>query len=102
MYKTLTGFVEPYKLESGHLTENGQVISILIKKLEDRMACIEDILACEVIVRRLYILGIVHRDLNRHNFVVNKQSRIICLINFKNTKNYLNLKTKEKIDLLKN
>jgi predicted Ser/Thr protein kinase len=51
----------------GHLTEDGRVMGMLIEKLEDRMARIEDISACEDVVRRLHALGIVHGDLNRHN-----------------------------------
>jgi RIO-like serine/threonine protein kinase len=93
--------VEPYKLESGYLTENGRVIGMLIKKLEDRIARIKDISAYKAIIRQLYTLGIIHRDLNKHNFIINKQSEIVCFINFKNTKDYLNLKTKEEINSLK-
>jgi RIO-like serine/threonine protein kinase len=74
---------------------------MLIKKLEGRIARIEDILAYKAIVRQLYTLGIVHKDFNRHNFVINKQSKIVCLIDFKNVKDYLNLKAKKKINSLK-
>jgi RIO-like serine/threonine protein kinase len=93
--------VEPYKLESGYFTKNRQVINMFIKKLEGRIARIKNIFVCKAIIRQLYTFGIVYKDLNRHNFVINKQSRIICFIDFKNTKDYLNLKAKKKIDLLK-
>jgi hypothetical protein len=36
----------------GHLTEDGRVMGMHIEKLEGRMARIEDILACEDVVRR--------------------------------------------------
>jgi len=55
-----------------HLTKDGRVMGILIKKLEGRIAYIEDISACETIVRRLYTLGIIYGDLNRYNFVVDE------------------------------
>jgi tRNA A-37 threonylcarbamoyl transferase component Bud32 len=76
-------------------------MGLLIEKLEGRMACIEDIAACETVVRRLHTLGIVHGDLNKHNFVVDKQSGIVCLIDFENAKDYSNIKAKEEIDSLK-
>jgi tRNA A-37 threonylcarbamoyl transferase component Bud32 len=85
----------------GHLTEDGRVMGMLIEKLECRMACIEDISACETVVRRLHTLGIVHGDLNKHNFVVDKQSGIVRLIDFENAKDYSNIKAKEEIDYLK-
>jgi aminoglycoside phosphotransferase (APT) family kinase protein len=66
----------------GHLTEDGGVMGMLIEKLEGRMARIEDISACEAIVRWLHTLGIVHGDLNRHNFVVDEQSGVVGLIDF--------------------
>lgn len=77
-------------------------MGVLIKKLEGRMAGIEDISACEAVVRRLHSLGIVHWDLNRHNFVVDDWSRIVRLIEFENAKDYSNAKAKEEIDSLEN
>jgi tRNA A-37 threonylcarbamoyl transferase component Bud32 len=53
----------------GHLTEGGRVMGMLIEKLEGgRRAGIQDISGCEAVVRRLHTLGIVHGDVNRHNF----------------------------------
>jgi RIO-like serine/threonine protein kinase len=76
-------------------------MGMLIEKLEGRMARIEDISACEAIVRWLYTLGIVHGDLNKHNFVVDEQSGVVRLIDFENAKDYSNVKAKEEIDSLK-
>jgi len=85
----------------GHLTENGRVMGMLVEKLEGRRACIDDISACEIIVRRLHTLGIVHGDLNRHNFVVDDQSGVVHLIDFENAKDHSEVKAKEEIDSLK-
>jgi tRNA A-37 threonylcarbamoyl transferase component Bud32 len=86
----------------GHLIEDERVMGMLIEKLEDRRAHIKDISAFEAIVRQLHILGIIHGDLNRHNFVVDKQSGIVLLIEFENAKDYSEIKTKEEIDSLRN
>jgi len=85
----------------GHLAEDGRVMGMLIEKLEGRRARIEDISACEAVVRRLHALGIVHGDLNRHNFVVDEQSGIVRLIDFENAKDYSDVRAKEEIDSLK-
>ncbi|KAH8812560.1 alpha-galactosidase A [Xylogone sp. PMI_703] len=85
----------------GHLTEDGRVMGMLIEKLEGRRACVEDISACEDIVRRVHTLGIVHGDLNRYNFIVNEEKRAVHLIDFENAKAYSDIKAKEEIDSLK-
>jgi len=73
----------------------------LLEKLEGRIACIEDISACEVAVRRLHTLGVIHGDLNRHNFVVDKHSGNVHLIDFENAEDYSNIKATKEIDSLK-
>jgi hypothetical protein len=52
----------------GHLTEDGRVIGFLIEYVEGHHATISDLPACKVTVGRLHGLGILHRDLNKHNF----------------------------------
>lgn len=54
----------------GHLTEEGRVIGFVLQNLHERHACIDDIVSCTRIVERLHALGILHGDLNRHNFLV--------------------------------
>ena len=77
-------------------------MGMLIEKLEGgRRAGIEDISACEAVVRRLHTLGIVHGDVNRHNFIVDKQSGIVRLIDFESAQDYTDVKAKEEIDSLK-
>ena len=55
----------------GYLTEEGRVIGFLLEYIEGhRHASISDLPACKVIVRRLHAMGILHRDLNKHNFLI--------------------------------
>ncbi|KAF8908140.1 hypothetical protein CPB84DRAFT_1767402 [Gymnopilus junonius] len=66
----------------GHLTENDRVIGLLVQRVEGRRANIDDLEACQAIVKRLHSLGVVHGDLNRHNFIVSANS--VTLIDFEN------------------
>ncbi|KAF8079135.1 hypothetical protein FPV67DRAFT_98519 [Lyophyllum atratum] len=67
----------------GHLAEHGRVMGFLIEKLEGRRADITDLEACQHAVRQLHSLGIVHGDLNRHNFVVSPTGGV-TLLDFEN------------------
>jgi len=53
----------------GYLTEESWVIGFVIEHMEGRHATISDLPACEAIVGKLHGLGIVHGDLNKHNFL---------------------------------
>ena len=55
-----------------HLTEHGRVMGFLMEKLEGRSAHIDDLETCQNLVRKVHALGILHGDLNRHNFVISK------------------------------
>jgi tRNA A-37 threonylcarbamoyl transferase component Bud32 len=85
----------------GHLAENRRVVGMLIEKLEGGRAGIEDISACEDVVRRVHVLEIVHGDLNKHNFVVDEQNGILRLIDFENERDYSDVESKKEIESLK-
>jgi serine/threonine protein kinase len=68
----------------GYLTEDGRVIGFLIEHVRGHHATISDLRACEVTVRRLHALGILHGDLNKHNFLVSERGAI--LIEFETAK----------------
>ncbi|KAL2070358.1 hypothetical protein VTL71DRAFT_13384 [Oculimacula yallundae] len=85
----------------GHLTENGRVMGMLFEKLEGRRAGIEDIVACEAALTRLHFVGVLHGDLNRHNFVVNEQTGEVGLIDFENAKDYDEAKAQRELASLK-
>jgi hypothetical protein len=67
----------------GHLTEHGRVMGFLIEQVEGRHAHIDDLKGVRELTNRLHSLGIVHGDLNRHNFIVSPDGRI-TLIDFEN------------------
>ncbi|KAI9840420.1 MAG: hypothetical protein M1837_001633 [Sclerophora amabilis] len=54
----------------GHLTENGRVMGFLLEKVEGTYAGIDDLRECAAALKRLHAMGIVHGDVNRHNFIV--------------------------------
>ncbi|KAK6215029.1 alpha-galactosidase A [Colletotrichum tabaci] len=56
----------------GHLTENGRVMGFLLEKIDGERACISDLPDCEALVRRIHGLGMIHGDVNRYNFVVDR------------------------------
>lgn len=56
----------------GHLTENGRVMGLLLQKVDGERACLDDLPDCEALLRRVHGLGMVHGDVNRHNFVVDR------------------------------
>lgn len=73
----------------GHLTENGRVMGFLMGKVEGRAACLDDVVRCEALVKRLHSLGLVHGDLNRFNFVVEeKAGGRVWLVDFEHAQDY--------------
>lgn len=45
-------------------------MGVLLEETEGSPACFEDLGACEAALGKLYRLGLVHGDVNRHNFLV--------------------------------
>ncbi|KAL5347507.1 hypothetical protein ACLOAV_007819 [Pseudogymnoascus australis] len=68
----------------GYLTEEGRVIGFLVEYVEGHHPSISDLPACEAIVKRLHGLGILHGDLNKHNFFISERGAI--LIDFETAK----------------
>ncbi|KAG6873359.1 hypothetical protein C0995_016468 [Termitomyces sp. Mi166 len=65
----------------GHVAEHGRIMGFLIEKLEGRHAGIDDLEACQCAVKHLHSLGIVHRDVNRYNFIISPTGKA-TLIDF--------------------
>lgn len=61
----------------GYLTEEGRVIGFLIENVEGRHATISDLPACKAVVGQLHGLGILHRDLNKHNFLISERGAVL-------------------------
>jgi tRNA A-37 threonylcarbamoyl transferase component Bud32 len=59
-------------------------MGFLIERIAGRHGEIGDLEACEPIVKHLHSLGIVHGDLNKHNFVVGPSRT--TLIDFENAR----------------
>jgi tRNA A-37 threonylcarbamoyl transferase component Bud32 len=53
----------------GYLKEDDRAIGFVIERLEGHHASISDFAAFETIVKESHGLGILHGDLNRHNFI---------------------------------
>ncbi|KAH8770533.1 alpha-galactosidase a precursor [Hyaloscypha finlandica] len=54
-----------------------EVIGFLIENVEGRHATISDLPACKAVVRQLHGLGILHRDLNKHNFLISDGGAVL-------------------------
>ncbi|KAI9828452.1 MAG: hypothetical protein M1832_002880 [Thelocarpon impressellum] len=56
----------------GHLTENGRIIGLLLGKVEGDFARIDDLAICTTAIQQLHAVGLVHGDVNRHNFLIDR------------------------------
>lgn len=65
----------------GHIREGDRVIGLLLEKLDDRRtAAIRDLHSCKMVLERLHNFGLLHGDVNRHNFLVDNDG--VKLIDF--------------------
>jgi hypothetical protein len=65
-----------------HLTENGRVIGMLLEKVEGDAASIDDLPKCREALCNLHGMGLVHGDVNRFNFMVDRAKDRVCLLDF--------------------
>lgn len=63
-----------------HVHENGRVIGFLLEKMQGRAASIHDLGICEAALGKLHGRGLLHGDVNRHNFLVTKEG--VMLLDF--------------------
>ncbi|KAL2753671.1 hypothetical protein ACRALDRAFT_2060808 [Sodiomyces alcalophilus JCM 7366] len=67
----------------GHLIENGRTIGFLLEKVDGERARPDDLPRCEALLRRVHRLGLVHGDVNRYNFIVNRDAEnSVYLVDF--------------------
>ena len=52
--------------------QNGRIMGYLLEKLEGARAGPDDLPQCEELLRRVHTIGLVHGDVNRHNFIVDR------------------------------
>lgn len=75
----------------GHLTENGRVMGFLLEKVEGTSASIDDLAICEALLRRIHGLGLIRGDVNRHNFIVDRESSrsgTVRLVDFEHAEDF--------------
>ncbi|KAH9884599.1 hypothetical protein F4778DRAFT_556882 [Xylariomycetidae sp. FL2044] len=64
----------------GHLTEEGRVIGFVLEYIDNaRAAGPGDLAACQNVLKKLHSLGIRHGDINRFNFLVQRDGRVVLL-----------------------
>lgn len=57
----------------GHLTEEGRVTGLVIEYIKDaRHTSPEDVEECRDALQKLHGLGILHNDVNRHDFLCSR------------------------------
>jgi tRNA A-37 threonylcarbamoyl transferase component Bud32 len=66
----------------GHVHEGGRVIGFLLEKLDGHPAGIEHLSSCEHVLGRLHRLGLLHGDINRHNFIVGSDEGWTKMVDF--------------------
>ncbi|KAM5441178.1 hypothetical protein MferCBS31731_003605 [Microsporum ferrugineum] len=72
----------------GHLSEDGRVMGMLLEKVQGRFTGPDDLLKCEELVRRVHRLGLIHGDVNRHNFLVNEETGDVRLLDFEHVEEF--------------
>lgn len=85
MYQVLEGRgIAPKFL--GHIHEAGRVIGFLLEKIpEGRNAEPADLEICEAALRRFHMLGFIHGDSNKYNFIIRPDGQVV-LIDFDKAK----------------
>ncbi|KAF5621947.1 alpha-galactosidase A [Fusarium sp. NRRL 52700] len=73
-----------------HLTENGRIMGLLLEKVDSEPACVDDLKHCETLLRRFHRdLGLVHGDVNRYNFLVDRFSGSgVRLVDFEHAEDF--------------
>lgn len=84
----------------GHLTENDRVIGLLLEKVDGTYASIEDLSGCEAALRQFHKVDLIHGDVNRYNFLVEKESGRVKLVDFEYAEAYEESKARMEIDSL--
>ena len=54
----------------------------MLERLDGEFASADDLTGCSNALRRLHEIGMIHGDVNRYNFVVDRQSRRASMVDF--------------------
>ncbi|KAH8680573.1 alpha-galactosidase A [Xylariales sp. PMI_506] len=83
----------------GHIHERGRVIGFLLEKLHGSFAAIEQLSWCQGVLGRFHQLGLLHGDINRYNFIVDKDgAKLVDFENYQDTQD-IELMRKEMLAL---
>ena len=85
----------------GHVMENGRVMGMLLEKVQGEFASIADRTMCEKALRRLHRMGLVHGDINRYNFMVDRSKNCVRLVDFEHAEPYETTKAVAEIESLR-
>ncbi|EPE09143.1 alpha-galactosidase a [Ophiostoma piceae UAMH 11346] len=84
------------------IVEHGRPMGVLLEKLEGDHAGIDDLAECAAVVRQLHAVGIVHGDLNRYNFVVDRRNgkKVVRVIDFEKAEPFIKEKAEAELQSL--
>ncbi|KAM5372148.1 hypothetical protein ACJZ2D_007681 [Fusarium nematophilum] len=85
----------------GHLTEQGRPMGFLMEKIDGRAACLDDLPACEEVLRKLHRMGWIHGDTNRYNFLVDRATGQVKMIDFEHAEPYEEEKARQELEGLR-
>jgi hypothetical protein len=71
-----------------HLTENGRVIGMLLEKVDGDYASIDNLPECKAALRRLHSMGLIHGDVNRFNFMVDRAKGHVHMLDFEHAEDF--------------
>ena len=54
----------------------------MLERLDGVFASADDLTGCSNALRRLHEIGMIHGDVNRYNFVIERQSRQLSMVDF--------------------
>lgn len=107
VYKILNEHKDPNELPItpaflGHLTENGRVIGMLLEEVDGGSASLNNLAACEEILRRVHSMGIIHGDVNRWNFLIHPSGGQVRLIDWEHAEIFDAKRATQEIESLSN
>lgn len=85
----------------GHVTQRGRDIGFLLEKVEGQHPTMANFTECKTALRRMHSVGSVHRDANRYNFIVERSSNIVRMIDFEHAEAYEEAKAQVELEDLK-
>ncbi|KAF5243797.1 hypothetical protein FANTH_7991 [Fusarium anthophilum] len=84
----------------GHLFEGRRNMGLLLEKIEGDCATPADLPKCETALRKLHKLGFIHGDANRYNFIIERSTGNVKMIDFEHAEKYDEKKAKAEIEEL--